>query len=439
MNSLEARELVNGLMFVLYLMLLFFIIIAEWRSVKGVATIVKLFSLIYLVLPMIIIHLVLFVSPNAITGIYFFDKVLHGLDLVSSLWLYFFTVIFIFLLNYFMFILKYTGSELVQRNVKPGVVEYSVVFFGVCIGIIFFLDLGDSFPVRFANLILFRSLDQSIERNAFNANTFSMMQAFAWLAVILFLCEVNKVGKTFFLLAAIFFSILLVSRRAIIFPLIITYMYYAIKNQKWYFGRVVSVAIPILLWIAYGKEFFSVVGEAGERELISGQYETIYSMLLRIFCDVGISQISSLATYMFYPYDLPRLGFDHFIAIVSKFPDGMLGFDIDWPERIVRIVTSIFTNPEDADIAPGLIGQAWIDAPFFGIIFWALFLAIQVFLVEKYLFGKFGVGSYAYGLMVVAGLILSLPINTGSLDFSLSVDIIFLSIILVCFLRLRGT
>jgi hypothetical protein len=132
----------------------------------------------------------------------------------------------------------------------------------------------------------------------------------------------------------------------------------------------------------------------------------------------------------------PRLGIDHLLSALRKIPDGMIGLNIDWPERIVRIATKTFATANDADIPPGLIGQSWLDLPIIGSLVWGLVIGFQSHFLDRWTARTANTPSKAIFTTLLT-IVIALPINTGSYDFTFSVDIIFLVLLLTLFFRLK--
>jgi hypothetical protein len=131
--------------------------------------------------------------------------------------------------------------------------------------------------------------------------------------------------------------------------------------------------------------------------------------------------VESLGTFT-YLDESWRLGIDHLMSIAAKFPYRILGFEDDFPKRMVRISTEAFSTPENQDIPPGLLGQMWLDFRVLGAIVWGLFLGAQVSVVQ-FLFERCKRSLQSSALIALIVFLVALPINTGSYDFSASVDV----------------
>lgn len=105
-------------------------------------------------------------------------------------------------------------------------------------------------------------------------------------------------------------------------------------------------------------------------------------------------------------------------------------------ERITRITTALFTSPTDADIAPGLIGASWLDFPVIGAFLWGIGLALQCGIVE-YCRSRVRPGPNSTAVVVLISTIIAMPINTGTYDFTISVDIVLLIIVMATSIKCK--
>jgi hypothetical protein len=95
----------------------------------------------------------------------------------------------------------------------------------------------------------------------------------------------------------------------------------------------------------------------------------------------------------------------------------------------VRKTTEVFASSADADIPPVLIGQSWLDFPVIGALLWGLFIGLQS-RAFSHLSERLTQSPNKIALTVLASMIIALPINSGSLDFTFSTDIIILTLLL---------
>jgi hypothetical protein len=73
-----------------------------------------------------------------------------------------------------------------------------------------------------------------------------------------------------------------------------------------------------------------------------------------------------------------------------------------------------------------------------GAVLWGLFIGAQSRLLDCWA-SRFARTPSRVVFVVLLSLVIALPINSGSLDFSFSIDIIFLAILMMLFFRARET
>lgn len=288
-------------------------------------------------------------------------------------------------------------------------------------------------------LVLFRA-GTGPTRNFVNANLFALTQTFSLLAVIPFVYFAFGPGKFGKILrvgsaaaAVVIFSLLCVSRRALPLDILLIYFTFVMVNRKWYLkfaGIAFLLFLPVLI---YGKAVIFSIGSKGSLDGVVDAIKitSASDALLSGFTYLGLSLVSSWATFMFL--DIPwRYGIDHVLSMLSRIPLGSLGFDKDalFPERIVRISTRVFVDSNAQDIPPGLMGQMWLDFGIFGPVVWALIFAAALSFLQIRLDGKQKTPQ-AIVFFMICLYIISLPLNTGSLDFVFSVDNFFLILFLL--------
>lgn len=315
----------------------------------------------------------------------------------------------------------------VEVSVRPYRL-FGLLVGGLFVTLLSFYLLGDTWLQRLTNLILFRSEIPGIERNALNANAFGLTQTWSWLSVLAAFLVFQQKGrwwlKAFCFVAIVIFALLGVSRRALFLPFLLGYLAVALHTGKWHWRWVVAGFVPLVLWLAFGKELLSTLAFGGRVESVAGNYQSWLSGMLRAASDVGITIVESLGTVTLLPSHL-RLGFDHVLSVARRFPDGMLGLNIEFPERIVRVSTTAFSSGDAQDIPPGMMGQMWLDFRLFGPMLWGLFFGLQMAAVQ-FLYRRVRstpVSAIVFALVVF---VVALPVNTGSFDFTLSLDIIVL-------------
>lgn len=314
-----------------------------------------------------------------------------------------------------------------------------VLLFGLAITLYSFVQMGDTFAARYVSLILFRDLSDAVPRTPLRATAFALTQTWSWLSVLSLFLLYEGVGRRWLkggvLAIAIIFALLGVSRRALFLPLLLAYLSLVLHRRRWYLGWIVLFAIPAIIWLAFGKELFGAIAFGLPLDAVIGTYRSLPSALLRAASELGITVIESLGTLAFIPEQL-RFGVDHILSLAQRFPEGMLGFDIDWPARMVRISTEAFASHEAPDVPPGFLGQMWIDFRVFGPVVWGVLLGLQMGALQ-WLFGRTERTLSAAAAGVLLALVVSLPVNTGSFDFTFSIDIIILLLVMLACLRLR--
>ena len=300
--------------------------------------------------------------------------------------------------------------------------------------------LGGSLFESYQNLILFRADSDEIERTFLRANLFSSAQTFSFISIIgLFICGKDRsrgLRKLFALSCMVIFGLMCASRRAFAIQAILIYFVFVLMNGRWYFFRfIVPITTLFFPVIVFGKTFLARLAVVDPNSMNFSDIfsKDFYSSFLSGMSDIGLSLVESWATLLYL--DMPfRFGVDHVLSMAQRIPVGfMFGWDKSWlPERIVRISTEKFWGAFEQDIPPGLIGQMWLDFGYLGPIVWGLAFGLQIGFAQI-LFNKF-VRTYEVTVLFVLTLfVVALPINTGSFDFTFSVDI-FLFIILLAFI-----
>jgi len=441
----EIQDIANLSLAVAYMLLGLLIFFIEHNGIRrhGIRShlIFLAFYFIYVIFPSVLLHFLLAWDNSLETGIGFFDRTIENLTFINALTVYVLHLLFIFSFYALKIYLERKGRSdrraVVEISFSP-VVLWLFLAFGFFVVSKFFLDLGSNLSERYASLILFRGLSEEIERNFFNANAFSLTMTFSWLCgALIFYYWKNRKPAIFLLVVSLcfFFSFMMGSRKAFIFPILILFFCFSVYNNRLYIARMAWFLPFVIAWIAVGKELTGSVAYQPDGYSFSANYASYLEALLRAACDIGIGQIQSYATLEFFDWNF-RLGVDHLYSILRCFPDGMLGIEDIFPERITRIATAAFESPEALDIPPGLIGASWFDFPFLGASAWGLAMAAQCFLVEK--LRRSCVKTPALIVLVVFFMIIvAMPINTGSLDFTFSIDILFLVFVLLASLRVR--
>jgi hypothetical protein len=380
------------------------------------------------------------------TGNGVFDGIFSHLNVTTSLLVLTMTVWFVV----FFYMGAFSGRALLGRLFPAQTapprslegLEYRFVFIlfgGLALTVVSFFFLGDDMADRFANLVRLRAYDENVERTDFFAYAYVLTQTWAWLSIpaLFVLWEKHRRGLLWYsiLFCAVIFAILSASRRAIFVPVLLCYFTVLLYDGKWRVRLILAISIPILVLIMYGKEIFATFAFGGAIEEVAGRYESTASAILRASSEQGITIIESLGTLTFLDEHL-RLGIDHLLSIAQRFPHRLLGFDIDYPKRMVRISTEALSTPEAQDIPPGLIGQMWLDFRVLGPVVWGIFFGAQMS-VAQFLFERSRRSLQASALVALVVFLIALPINTGSYDFTFSVDVIATVVMLALTYRAR--
>jgi hypothetical protein len=396
-------------------------------------------------LPGVVIYACLpFVGLREPTEIPAFDRIFAAINLPSALLVLGLTASFAFFFYAFTALGGYLLRRFIPRLPSGSWLVLSgsavrlliVLALGLTLTLISFWLMGDTLVERYANLILLRAYSDEVERNKLNAYAFAFTQSWGWLSVVALFVVFERYGRNLVwylcLSCAIVFAILNVSRRAIFIPLLLGYLTLVLFDGRWRLRAILVGSIPVLLLVAFGKEALSVVAYGGTGDEISARYGTVASALLRTASEVGITVLESIGSVNLM--DLaPRFGVDHLLSVLRRIPAGWFGLDLGLPIRVVRLSTQAFASADDQDIPPGLFGQMWLDFRVFGPIVWALVLATQMSVLQR-IFALTVRTRQATAAFVLLTFIVALPINTGSYDFTFSVDIIVLmSVILLTF------
>jgi hypothetical protein len=424
-----------------YALLALAIVQIEFRRTRGrgidATTVFIGLCMIQCCIPGIAIYSFLpFVDRAAPTGIDAFDRVYHAMDPTLA-----FAVL---LLTAWFILFIYVGSGLGRLiisggrfgGLKPSSFAISVslqrtfvvLAFGMLLTLLSFYMLGDSLPVRYANLILLRAGAPEIERTALNANAFALTQTWEFLAILAIFTAYETKGRGAAWVSAVLFTVIFavlgVSRRALFLPIVLCYFAISLQRGKFRLKWIAIAAVPMLLLLAYGKEILASVAFGIDVETVSSNYQSMASAMLRAFSDSGLTIIESVGTLAFLHLD-PRFGIDHVLSMLQRFPEGMLGWDFNFPERIVRVSTTAFADANAQDIPPGIVGQMWLDFRLLGPVVWGLAFGLQVSVLQA-LFAHTRRSYQSAAAFVLLAFNVDLPINTGSFDFSFNVDMIAL-------------
>lgn len=287
-------------------------------------------------------------------------------------------------------------------------------------------------------LARFRNLDPDIDRTFITANAFSLTQTFLLLSVFALASYLDKPKLSLdrvliWSIPVLFFALISVSRRAIIIPIVLLLFAYLLAGRRIKVERFAMLSLIALATLVIGKNYFTYMADG--REDIKGPSKTLSAYVLYTASDLGMTVSESLGSVSLVQLP-PRLGQDHLLSILRRFPEESLGFTELFPERIVRLTTEIFTNSDDQDIPPGLMGMMWLDFRWLGPAIYGLVFGIVFASIER-IRRKFGQSLTNAALFAIVLFICSTPIITGSLDFVFSVDIFVLGALFAVSLRLR--
>lgn len=327
------------------------------------------------------------------------------------------------------------GSRLVLAGSQTRLVI--VLAFGLVLSLASFYVLGSSLVERYTNLILFRAGTEDVQGNLLNAFGFALTQSWSWLSVpaLFVIYERRGRGLLWFLclVGLGVFVLLGVSRRALFIPPLLAYLTLVVFDRRWRLSWLLTATVPVLLWIAFGKELIGIIGFGGTLSDVFERYETLPASFLRASSDIGITIVESLGSINLL--DLPpRFGIDHLLSVLRQIPTSHSWLGI-LPVRMVRLSTEAFASPFDEDIPPGLLGQMWIDFRVFGPIVWALILSMQMSIVQ-HIFGQTIRTRQAVALFALVTFVVALPLNTGTYDFTFSTEVYALALSLFLTFRL---
>ena len=442
---------------VLFLALLFFIVKIEIGRRSDLLSIILFIFFLQIILPGIALPLLIFMGGEDLyLGNVFLDRIYHGSNGLAVVLTSLLASMFVFSLYVGYFVLSTRRVKWVEKTGRALIIVrwrlFGVLALGVVSMLYLFLSMpGASVGDKYFNLVLFRSQHESFfddTRNFVTSNLFSLTQTFAISATFLFFYlkgnqgRISKIWLAVFVVLMIFMATFAVSRRIIMIQLLVIYFALVLKTGKWYFRRVVWVAPLALLLLGFGKDLIWQLPQylSGARSEVNLEYESPVVPILNGFSSLGISINSSWATLMFFDDPPIRFGLDHIISVARRLPLGVFGVDEDqlYGPRIVRISTETFVDGYALDIPPGLMGQMWLDFRILGPIVWGLVFGVLLRYVQV-IFSRFDRTWTSCGIFAVVAFVIALPINSGSFDFSFSVDIIFLMLFMWFVVRVKNT
>jgi hypothetical protein len=426
------------------------VILFEFRrtranGIDAISVFVAIFLLQCCLSAIAIFGLLPFVDRDNPTSVYAFNKILGQIDVPTGMLV--FTLTAAFLLFF------YVGCTLGRASLErlwpkaPDVLLVTVnkwrigltLLLGMILTLYSFMLLDDTMIGRYTNLVMLRSNDPRFVRTALNANAFSLTETWAWLTVIAIFCFIEarwrRVLLPIFVVIAVLFAVFGVSRRALFIPILMSYLTIVLYSNRWRLRWILAAAVPILVWVAFGKNLIATVAYGGSLDTVAAMYQSWQSAVIRAASDVGITVVESAGTVELI--DLPpRLGGDHVLSMMKIFPERTLGFEVDYPERIVRISTAALDTPDAADLPPGLMGQMWLDFRLAGPLLWGIAFGLQISVIQWF-FERTRCTRQASAVFVVLVFIVALPLNTGSFDFTFSVNIVAIAILLLICINIR--
>lgn len=369
----------------------------------------------------------------------FFDKVFQDLDFETAGTILLMTVMFLAFL--YLVQIALCGTRSAGEARAPSVILHVAIRPWIAIVAVGLLSCGwlvsslGGGVEAYAKLIQFRAGDPSVQRSFLTANAFSLTQTFALISIVgvtVFLVNRNWFFFAVAMICAVTFSLMTASRRALFVQLILIYFVFILEYRRLFLGRwlvpIIAVALPIVM---YGKELLGAIAFNTRVDFSDFGLGSIARALM----DFGITTVESWATLMYLHVPF-RLGIDHLLSVARRVPEGALGLSIDFPERIVRISTETFVGRNEADLPPGFFGQMWLDWGYVGPAIWGIAFGLQMGLLQK-LYSVVGKSVGAKAIFALVVFVISLPINTGSLDFSFSIDMFVLFGFILLILRLR--
>ena len=327
-----------------------------------------------------------------------------------------------------------------QRLIRINIPVYlSVVGLGLLSGAVLLRSFGGGLLDGYQSLVLFRNQDQSIERGFLNANLFSLTQTFLFIAMLgpFVTGRGDRVSRLWpaWLPLILIFALLAVSRRAVLIPIVFALFVLMLKSGRLRILPLALLAAAVAPVIVFGKTLLAFL--AGQAAEPSFDPDAAVKYLLLLASDAGITIVESLATLSLI--DLPyRLGIDHLFSALRRIPSGTMGYESHFlPDRIVRHTTEVFLAKDALDIPPGWFGQMWLDFGIFGPIVYGILVGTMLGWVEAKR-RSFVNDWHAAAFFSLVAFMFALPVNTGSLDYIFSVDIIALGLLVALFVRTRS-
>ncbi len=369
----------------------------------------------------------------------FFDRVYGAVDGGHQLLVLAFMAMFVVFswLSYSAMLpsrVKVTVPELRLSFGRPALIFVAVL--GLTSGAVLLYDLGGSLGEGYRSLVRFRNSDPEIVRTFVNANLFSLTQSFLLIAFLgLFLARRwRMVSPTFFIWGGIVgvLALLCVSRRSLLIPPILFVFTLMLAGRRPKVWQLLMLGLAGVTVIFGGKQLLSYLASDVQEVVLPARGPLKNSIY--IASDIGITVTESLGSVALI--DLPpRLGADHLWSVLRRFPEGALGFEDPFPERIVRHTTAVFMSEDDQDIPPGWMGMMWLDFRWLGPLIYGLIFGAGLGIIERAR-RRCVVDFQSSAVFAVFIFIYCLPINTGSLDFTFSIDMFMLVLLILFVLKI---
>jgi len=375
-------------------------------------------------------------------GVPFMDKVLNEIGFYEIALV--FILLFLFVLSLYAFWFLVNQKINLQKNYTTKIKitvsfwRWLVVMIMGLIGMWILLKELDGYN----NVVFFRSDETGTRKGFVASNLFSLTTTFMMLSVVgMIMFWKKKISVKFLFSLGCFsvFALMTASRRAFMIGFLLIFFTLALWRMKIDINK--SAIIAVLLFIPiviYGKSVLWLLAHNLDItiEAISLSSENILLSGSTLFmANIGISTIESWATLLYL--DIPlRFGIDHVLSIARRIPDGIMGLDITFPERMVRISTQAFVGSDRQDVPPGLIGQMWLDFGLFGPIIWGMFFCLIIALLQT-LYNRVEKDCAGVSLFVLLIYTVSLPINSGTFDFVFSVNVFFLMMFIIFMIKIK--
>jgi hypothetical protein len=408
------------------------------QGIDPLAVFILLFSL-NITTPAILIHSILSIDNNIQTGIKIWDNILKEASGTDAIFALIIATLFTISLYCFSLVNNSINKKSIKYNIEVNkvILELFIFVMVILIGsylITFELNLSELYK----RLIQLRAYADSKSYNSIYILIICLVQATLWISVMhsYVYYNRNKLQNIINYVAIVFLIFVSANRRSIIIPLLLLFIFNSITIKKWSINKLLMIFAILVPIICLGKDLQSSVANDNDTAITKTSY---LSSALKTMVYIGSSYVESLGTI--HLIDIPvRMGKDILFSPISMIPHGdnisPLSGIIEFPKRIVRFSTETFAAPDEQDIPPGALGQMWLDFRFLGPVFWAFFYTVQISFLE-FLNRKLYDSKVKSGILGLLTFMVALPLNTGSLDYTFSIDIITIVCILFVCARLK--